>query len=94
MSLFHFGKKDTTQTSLKRTRHIWDSIGVVSADQGIDFDALDLESKQKWLGEHWLKVIDQCIVKFGKEYANLRNFNAFVVSNAGTAMLYCEKKKS
>jgi hypothetical protein len=93
VKLFKRTDEDRTQNSVKRTRHIWEGIDLVADAQSFNFLDATIEEKQEWLGKHFNEVITTCARKFGSDYDNLRNFNAFVVSNDGRAVLYFEKKK-
>lgn len=83
---------DNTSHSIRRTRNFLEAVNAAADRQRMDWDGLDIPGKQAFLAANSEEIIEYCIGRFGADYANLRQFNWFIVENEGRAVVYFERK--
>jgi predicted amidohydrolase len=88
-----FDREDRARHSARRSMVFLEAAEAAASEAGVVFLDLDVEAKQKWLQENMASVIRRCVLIGGEEYNNLRYYNAYVVENQGSAVLYFERRR-
>lgn len=74
-----------------RTRCILEGINAVADSKNVNWDVMSPEDQYSFLQENWEEIIKSTVSLHGKEFEQMKNFRAAVVTNEGSAVLYFER---